>query len=217
MPTKIKVPSTLAPASVKENMESLLENGKKIKTYKMKKKNPQKKMKEFFKVTKPKAKKKNMEKNVQGFLISDCYFDDFMGIHVFRPPSYNGDPEADICGSCLLRPCIAAAGSPKRVGILSYCEEIRNNDAGKTNFLDKDFLHMKAINHVESLFVEMCGARYVRNHSLPVCLLNLMEAYWKQFEEVDDTDSDPDNDLVRNSEDLPPSHCDEIDFLTQQH
>lgn len=194
MPTKSKVLGSVTGSSVKENMESLLENGKKIKTYKKKKKNNQKKMKQFFQVTKPKAKKKDLEKNVQGFLISDCYFDEFMGIHVYSPRSYGGDPEADICGSCLLRPCIAAAASPKRVGILSHCEETRINDAAKSNFLDKEFLHMKAMHHVESLFAEMYGARYARNHCVPVCLVTLIQAYWKQFE-VAESDSDPDDEV----------------------
>lgn len=201
MPTGILLAAEAAAAasSVKENMDSLLENGKKIKTYKMQKKNPQKKMKHFFKVTKPKTKKKNLEKNVQGFLISDCRYDDFLGIHVFCPSTYDGDPDADICGSCLLRPCIASVGSPKRVEILSYCEEVRQNDAEKTNFLDKEFLHMKVMSHVESLFAEMYGARYVRNHCTPVCLVNLIEAHWKQFELVE-SDSDPDEDLILGSE-----------------
>lgn len=201
MPTGVVLgaEAAAAAASVKENMDSLLENGKKIKTYKMKKKNPQKKMKQFFKVTKPKTKKKNSERNVQGFRISDCYFDDFLGVHVFSPTTYGGDPEADVCGSCLLRPCIASAGSPKRVEILSYCEEVRQNDAAKTNFLDKEFLHAKVMLHVEHLFTEMYGARYVRNNCTPVCLLNLIEAHWKQFEFAE-SDSDPDEELILGSE-----------------
>ena len=71
-------------------------------------------------------------------------------------------------------------------------------EAAKTGFPDKDFLHMKVMCHVESMFADMHGPRCVRSHGAPTCLVHLIEAQWKQFEE--ESEADPDEKLVLGSE-----------------
>jgi len=162
-----------------------------------KQQNPQRTLEKHFRVTKP--KRKVVEKNFQGFPLSSCRFEEEVGKFVYCPPGYCvgmtvGAEDAgkkamamELCHECYLKPCIVRG---KWHDILGFCEEVMVFETD-----DSEVMHSKMLNRVDSLLVEIFGARHVRNHEPPSCVLGLLHDCLGTKVEMEEED-DPDYELA---------------------
>ena len=147
-----------------------------------KKKNPQQKLERYYSVTKSKGRV--AEKKFQGFPLRLCKFEEEIGKFIYCPPCYTNKleerqvKEAELCHECYLRPCVVKG---KWEDIMGFCEDVMvfEND-------DSDAMYFKMVNHVESVLVEIFGARYVRNFPPPSCVYNLVGRYHDTKREMEE-------------------------------
>jgi hypothetical protein len=170
---------------------------------KKKKKNPQKKIKQFFAVTKPKMGP--VEKNFQGKPMDQCFFSDQIGNYVWQPevwgntrPNKNDPHRHSIyhrvtCEWCFLTPCIV---EEKREEIFEMFDEITNSGVD-----DKLHLYGYAHDKAWAMLKEVFGPRYVRKFRMPQCLEELISQWSDLPHEERDPHQEPhpDDELVAGS------------------
>ena len=160
----------------------------------MKKKDPQKSMKDFFRVTRPAGKK--VERNFQGYPMDQCAYEPSIKKTVYRPPGWGGAealdcPKEKCCDKCMLRPCFFLV---KRVEIFKFaeaqklfakCEEDRENDA----------VYVDTMFYTNKIVMEEVGQRYFNKHGAPSCVQDaVFEKYpyenkpWLENEQPEECD-----------------------------
>ena len=157
------ISDTVALCLAKTHMEPAKKTNNKKSIVKKRKKNPQRKIKNYFKAVKPK-------KNFQGFNRSDCTYQPSIQDHVYIPDGYGerymkkkfSEYPPNLCKYCNLAPCIMKEHSDdiRDMG-RKFKIETGEDNKGVRNLLAK---------YVHSLMEKYLGKRYMKKMEVPVCV-----------------------------------------------
>jgi hypothetical protein len=155
-----------------------------------KRKKPQRKIKQFYKLEK--KPKKKVVKNFQGFPVDKCEYSDEIDDLVYVPKDYEAHrPDAPVdrmwlCEHCLLMPCLVYTHSDK---IFSLAGE----DAVRAGTSTLKAINFEAARVTRAAMLKLFGKRYAKK--IPQCAVEAINEQYPYDIAAPLSDSDSDSDF----------------------